>query len=394
MVDLGAQLAEQLRTAPIRIPPYPAVAISLDRLSRDPRSTIADVTAIVATDAALAATVLRHTATATMKSGAPATLEASIKKLGLDELTRVVIATTIGAAASSPGPLALLRRDQWRRSLLAAMFCRELAPRRGVASDQGFLAGLLHDFGAVVVLAGLESLGASALPVLPEAAWRRLVEDHHVELGMVVVARWELPEPIAEVVAHHHDPQACLRVYRPLVQLVAVVDQIIEILDRAEGAGIAALVEVPGLEHDERFRIAALMPKVAEQMARFESPIEREVASPIAEVDRAGGSVIEHGWAAEFEIESRSRTRYRACALASNAVAFHSPTALQPAWLAELTLHCPPDVITLLAHVKSCRVQPAGDFLVTAQPFGLAGDDEQAWRRLIERTQRAAAAQP
>jgi len=384
---VGAQLVSRLRAAEIRIPPYPAVASSLTRISQDPRSTLAGVAAVVATDAALAATVLRHVATAAMKSSSALTLEAAIWKLGLEELIRVVIATTVGGAAWAPGPLALLRRDQWRRSLLAAMLCKELAPRRGIAPDQAFLAGLLHDFGAIVVVACLEALGAAALPVMPEADWRRLVEDHHVEIGMVVVARWELPEPIAEVIEHHHTPHTSMRVHRPLVQLVAIADQIIEILDRGATGGIAALVAVPGLEHDERYRIGALMPKVAEQMAQFEAPPERQVASLIADPRESG----EASWPVDLVVESRMRVEYRVCALAPTALAFRSPTMLQPAWLTELTLRCPPDTIKMLVHVKSCQVQPDGGHVVTAQPFGLAGDDELAWRRLIARTQPASA---
>jgi len=382
--DLSALLMARLRTTEIRIPPYPAVASSLDRLNRDPRSTIVDVAAVVATDAALAATVLRHVATATMKSYAPPTLEAAIRKLGLDELIRVVIATTVGAAASAPGPLAVLRRDQWRRSLLAALFARELAPRRGIAPDQAFLAGLLHDFGAIVLLACLETLGTAALPVLSEPTWRRLVEQHHIELGMIVVTRWQLPEPLAEVIEHHHTPQTCMRVYRPLVQLVAVVDQIIEILDRAPSSGIAALSEVPGLDHDERYRIGALMPKVADQMAQFETAVDREVASPIAEPPPS----TDESWPVDFAIESRQGVMYRACAVTLAALVFHSPVRLQPAWLTELTLHCLPEPITMLVHVTSCRAAPGGGHSVTAQPFGLAGDDEREWLQLIARTQR------
>jgi len=379
--DLAAQLVEQLRSTEIRVPPYPAVASSLDRLSRDSRTTVAEVAAVVATDATLAATVLRHASSAALVSNAPATLEAAIWKLGLDELTRVVLASGVGAAATAPGPLGILRRDQWRRSLLAAMFCKELASRRGITPDQAFLAGLLHDFGAVVVLACLESLGVARLPVMPEASWRRLVEDLHVEFGMVVVARWKLPEPIAEVIASHHTPHTCMRVYRPLVQLVAIVDQIIEILDRPDG-GIAALSEVPGLEHDERFRIGALMPKVAEQMARFETKAQRDVGSVVAPTP----GLLDGGWPVDFPIDSKSRTPYRACALAPAMLAFRSPAMLQPGWLAEITLRCDPDTIAMLVNVRSCEAQPGGTFLITAQPFGLAGDDKAAWHRLIART--------
>jgi len=386
-IDLPAQLIERLRTTEVRIPPYPAVASSLDRLNRDGRATVAAVAQIVATDTALAATVLRHATSAASRSNAPATLETAISRLGFDELTRVVIATTIGVSAGAAGPLAVMRRDQWRRSLLAAMFCRELAPRRGVAPDQAFLAGLLHDFGAIVVVACIESFGTKALPVLKEAMWRRLVEDLHVEFGMVVVARWQLPEPIAEVVASHHTPHTCNRVYRPLVQLVAIADQIIDILDDSSRGGIAALVEVPGLEHDERFRIGALMPKVAEQMAKFETTAEREAASSIVPPTQT----IEGSWPVDFPIAS-NQVQHRACALAPSTLAFHSSARMAQGWLAELTLNCAPDTITMLANVKSCQALPGGGHLVIAQPFALAGDDKAAWLRLVERTRRASAA--
>jgi hypothetical protein len=278
----------------------------------------------------------------------------------------------------------MLRRDQWRRSLLAAMFCRELAGRRGVAPDQAFLAGLLHDFGAVVMVACVESLGAAALPALKEAVWRKLVEDLHVEFGMVVVARWQLPEPIAEVVASHHTPHTCNRLYRPLVQLVAIVDQIIDILDDSTKGGIAGLVAVAGLEHDERFRIGALMPKVAEQMARFETSADRDGASKVV----PGTQQIEATWPVDFPIASKSHMFLRACALTASSLAFKSSTRLALGWLAELTLQCAPDTITMLANVKSCQDIAGGEFLVVAQPFALAGDDRKAWLRLVERARR------
>jgi HD-like signal output (HDOD) protein len=388
--DLATQLVQQLRATEVRIRPYPAVASALERLSRDSRTGLVEVAALVATDNVLAATVLRHAAAvASGASGAPVTLEAAISKLGLDELIRVVIATPVGGAAGAPGPLAVLRRDQWRRSLLAAMLARELAPRRGVVAAQAFVAGLVHDLGAVVVIACLESLALEPLPALPEPTWRRLVEDLHVEFGMVVAARWQLPEPITEVLASHHAPHACMRVHRPVVQLIAIVDQIIEILDRDPG-GVAALAEVPGLEHDERYRIGALLPKVAEHMARFEAPVGGEAASAVSRALTA----LDGGWPAEFAIEGKAGAQYRGCAVAPAMFAFRSSVALPPAWLVELTLSSPPDTITLLACVKSCEPQPGGDYLATAQPFGLAGEDKCAWLRLVGRTRQADSPHP
>ena len=388
VAELSARLVDTLRGSEIHVPPYPAVAHAIARLEPGGRASVREVAELVATDSALAATVLRHAAAAAhaaqgSSAGTPLTLEAAIWKLGLEELIRVVIATSVGATAWAPGPLASLRRDQWRRSLLAALFAKELAQRRGVVAEQAFLAGLLHDFGAVVVLACLERLGA--LPVLPEPTWRALVADLHVEFGMVVAARWQLPEPITEAIASHHTPQSCMRLHRPLVQLIAVVDHVLELLERGPSEA-AALADVPGLEPDERLRIVALLPRVAEHMARFELPAPRSERSAVAPAP----ALVDGGWPVDFAVEGKNHVAYRACALAPGVLAFRGPVALAPAWLAELTLHCPPDSLTLLAHVKTCEPLDGGEFLLTAQPFGLAGEDKGVWLRLLGRTQRAA----
>lgn len=298
---------------------------------------------------------------------------------------RIVMASGLGVIARGPGPLALLRRDQWRRSLLAAMFSRELAARRGVPTDVAFLAGLLCDFGAIAVVACLEAMGPDPLPTFSEERWRGLVQDLHVEFGMIVAARWSLPEPISEVIAHHHAPSRCARVHRPLVQLVAIVDEIITTLDRGSAEGIGALAAVAGLEHDERQRIGALIPKVAEQMAAFEpappsSPVPSAIARPAAAVDGT--------WPVDFPIIGPRWAAYRACALSASSVVFKSPVALQPAWLCDLQLDAQPDQLTMLANVLSCEPAGAGSYLVTAQPFGLGGDNKAAWLRLVTRTRR------
>jgi len=85
--------------------------------------------------------------------------------------------------------------------------------RRGVAPDQAFLAGLLHD-SARSSWSPASSRWAPPRCRSAEPIWRRMVEDLHIEFGMVVVARWQLPEPISEVVTSHHTPHSCNRVYR------------------------------------------------------------------------------------------------------------------------------------------------------------------------------------
>jgi hypothetical protein len=126
-------------------------------------------------------------------------------------------------------------------------------------------------------------------------------------------------------------------------------------------------------------------------MARFETPADRETTSlvlPAEPEPPPSALALADGWPVDFPIASRSGSAYRAIALAPTALAFTGAVMLQAAWLVELTLQPGPAPFPLLAHVVSCR--PAdGGYLMTARPFGLDGDDELAWRRLIERTQSA-----
>ncbi|HEY0254203.1 MAG TPA: HDOD domain-containing protein, partial [Kofleriaceae bacterium] len=265
--ELAARLVQRLAGNEITLPPYPAVATQLQRLPRD-TVKLSEVSAIVATDATLAASVLRQASSVAFGGVPPATLEAALGKLGLDTVVRTAITVALGKSAGAAGPLADMRRDEWRRSLLSAVFAKELASRRGIDPNQAFLAGLLHDFGALVALACLEE--ESKLPLLPAVIWRSVIDKVHVELGSVIAARWKLAAPLVDVIAHHHAPNNCPPANRSLAQLIATVDHIIAILDRSAMTGIAALIEVPGLATDERYRIGGLMPQIGEQMAKFE----------------------------------------------------------------------------------------------------------------------------
>ncbi len=366
--EVGTQLLERVRQAKLVIPPYPAVAAKLQQLPRD-TSSLADVAAIVGTDAVLAANVLRAATSAALSAGAaPTTLEAAVFKLGFETMVRLAIAVSLGASASANGPLAELRRNEWRRSLISGVICRDLAQRRGIDPSQAFLAGLLHDFGAIVAIAGLETLGN--LPTLPAVQWKKLVDELHVELGATLAETWKLPTQIARVISHHHLPAG----QGPLVQLVAMVDHVIAILDRGSMTGIAALIEVPGLRTEERYQIGMLMPKVAEAMDQFETTAK---VGPSA-VEPAP---LEDGWEVDFDVLSKRGATYHVVAIAANQLALVSNEPMNPGWLTELRFGG--DAVEIMVNVVTCSPRASGDFLVVLQPFALGGDGKRVWLELL-----------
>lgn len=382
-LDLEALLTTRLEADRLRLPPYPAIALKLQQLASSGRHSTRDLCATINADAALVAAVLRRAnAAASGPTSTITSLEIAVNRIGVEDLLRLALAQSVGVTASNSGPLSALRRDAWRMSLLAARIALELAPRRGVGLDEAFVAGLLHDFGQIAVLVGLEDLKVE-LPVLPAETWKVLVERLHVKFGGVIAKRWNLPEPLVSAIEHHHDAAGYAGPHRALVQLIATVDQINAIFDRAPTNNTDALVAVPGLMPDERQKIGAMVPQISQFMASFEASTSpaREVRAKTA-VARAPG--LDDGWPAQFVITGKSQV-YQACAISPSCFAFLGQEALMPNWLTQLTLGTEPE-LGMLANVRTCEPQKDGSYIMTAQPFALDGKDKQIWLNLIQRT--------
>jgi len=382
--DPAAYMRDRIGRGEVVVPPYPAVAAALQELAADPRCGARALADVVGRDVALAAAVVRRASSAAAGGRAGVeTLVQAVCKLGVAELARLALAVSVGAMATQRGPLALLRRQRWRHALLAAVFAQELAPRRGLHPDQAFLAGLIHDLGAVIAIGMLEEyLATHPAAGLDAAAGDALVDELHIELGLVIADRWQLPEVLREIIAYHHDASACLRVHRPLVSLIGQVDRIIAALAGPEGG--EALRDVPGLDHDERFRVIALLPRVGETMASFGAELPDAPPPPVAPPPPPTFPV-------DFAVDpGGGRARGRATAISPGTLDFDCPAALPVNWLVALGLELPTGRVEVLANVQACARGAHGYHVVIA-PFALDGPPKRAWLALLASARAAAA---
>lgn len=386
--DPATYLRDRIGRGDVVIPPYPAVAAALQELADDPKCGSRALAEVVGRDVALAAAVVRRASSAAAGRTGILTLEQAVCKLGVAELGRLALAVSIGAATTRRGPLALVRREQWRHALLAAVFAQELAPRRGIHPDQAFLAGLIHDLGAVIAVGLLEEyLGHHPAATFEAGTCEALIHTTHVELGLLVAERWQLPEVLREIISFHHEPTAGLRVYRPEVTLIGLVERIIAAL--ASPAGAEALRELPGIEHDERFRIVALLPRVGEIMASFAAELPDAAPPPAAIMPPPPPRPAT--FPVDFVVDpGANRAPGRATAIGPTTLEFDSPAALPVNWLASVALALPGGRVELLANVLACARGPRG-FHVVIAPFALNGPPKHAWFALLERARAAAA---
>jgi HD-like signal output (HDOD) protein len=367
----------------VRIPVYPAVVSRLQSVAADDHAGARKIAEVVSSDPVLAALVLARAGAAA--SGAkPTSIDAAVYRLGHSELIQLALAANLGVMTAGPGVLAALRQRAWRDALLSAGLCEALAYGRHLSRDQAYVAGLLHDFGAIVAIASLEWVATNGV-VAPraDAAWSAIVDQLHVDVGHAVASAWKLAPELAEVIAEHHSPAASISA-NPLLRLVTAVDTAIAALaatkDTLPVDPIAALSRVSGLEPGEAHAITTALPQVAAMIAGFEvalPPAAAMVAAPT--LVAAARTPPAKGWPITAAVSVRN-TQY-----AADAIGFRGPIAMRPDWLADIVIDDGTDRASVLANVRQCEQVSAGSYEIVAAPYALAGDAAARWRRVVER---------
>jgi HD-like signal output (HDOD) protein len=105
--------------------------------------------------------------------------------------------------------------ELWFHSVRVGEFARQIASFEKQPSDvaeQAYAAGLLHDLGKVLFAANLPVPFGQALLLAKQQglalhqAETQLFGANHAEVGASLLAIWDLPAPIVEAVALHHQP--------------------------------------------------------------------------------------------------------------------------------------------------------------------------------------------
>jgi HD-like signal output (HDOD) protein len=391
--QLASLALAALASGAVRVPAYPTVVSRLQAMVARERSGVHDIASIVAADPVLAALVLARASSAAGGVGPITSIDAAVMRLGGTELVQLALTSSLGRATAGPGVLAALRRSGWRDALLAAGLCEAVAHHRYLEPDQAYLAGLLHDMGAIVGVAALEAVAAAhPLAPRPDDDWRAIVDRIHVPAGVEVARAWKLAPELVEVIAEHHTPAAVISA-NPLVRLVAAIDSVVAAFAaphtaESDEAVTAALRGVSGLEPGEDQLIRAALPHVVELIAGFELAMPSPAASVATPTLVAPAAPpADPGWPVAFSVTAR-RTTYAAHAVWYDRFAFHGAAALQPDWLAQLVIDDGVDRLDVLANIKSCEAA-GGGFELVAAPYGLAGDVARRWRAVVERARAA-----
>ena len=208
----------------------PAVYSEILQALASPEVTCEQVGNMIAQDERLLEVTLMLTRSAYF--GLPRNLAepvAAVKALGLDTIKALVLALQFLAERSHVRPGYLSLEKIWQHSINVAQIARDLVlletKDRALAS-QALAAGLLHDLGKIVLASNFDDLYGrvhSLAQKQPVALWdieREMFGANHGEIGACLLGMWNLPAPIVDAAAHHHEPP--LGEQHRLTPLVAV----------------------------------------------------------------------------------------------------------------------------------------------------------------------------
>jgi hypothetical protein len=180
-------LGEVVARGDFQVPPYPAVALRLQRILAKPGYGLREVADTIAADPALAARVLGIANSALYRAPEEITsLPRAVNRLGVRSVSSLALAAGLGDAATQAGALFDVKYRVWRRSVTCALACQKLAPQRRLDDGEAFLIGLLHGFGRSVAVAALEKLIATTRGAAPLKVHEWLAVAEETPLGALV----------------------------------------------------------------------------------------------------------------------------------------------------------------------------------------------------------------
>jgi putative nucleotidyltransferase with HDIG domain len=377
-IDLDAAIADLVERDAVELPPYPAVAMKIERLVGGGDYGLDDLSRLVASDQSLAADVLRCANTAAFARGGPvASLPQAVARIGAGELSRIALASALGAHVQARGPLALLRRRGWHDALAAGVLARELARPRQLPVEEAFACGLLHDFGRVLAVECLERIarGTRQGRPMPSHFWEAVVENHHLRLGALLARRWELPPVLVESITLHHEERLDQARHPEMVAAVALCDRLVRLLDQRSHVGQDDVAAVQSLSEADT---AALIRGI-EVVPAFVAAFEREVP-------RSEGALVEPAPMPAWSPPRQSvRVRigmehYAVTGFAPHQLVLTGRTPLAEGALLEVQL-LDERPTTFHARVMLCWEEP-GRVGVVLMPFALGGPALMRWQGL------------
>ena len=199
---------------PADLPSPPKTALLILQACTDDSVDFSVITKIVTNDPQLTAEILRMVNSAFYARKSPAnSLNQAISIIGTKSLINLCLCITIKDVLSEDVFDGEILSDFWTDSIYRAVVAKHIAELNGQDEDECFTAGLLQDFGLLILLYLNPDKMNSWYALRQLEPRKRLIKEQsifantHTDVFKVLGKEWSLPESIVNSVAYHHDCQ-------------------------------------------------------------------------------------------------------------------------------------------------------------------------------------------
>lgn len=203
--ELRGRIATDIGSKRLEIPPFPRVAIELNRLANDPNADLKRAGRLIQRDAQLAGRVVKAACSPLYGRRPVSTLEEASLRLGLDGVRDVAMVAAMGRVFQG-GPLIELVRSKLAHAFVVAAVTNKACRLLRLDHKIGFSCGLFHDAGWLLLAMALTEYGRDNPCLLEPDFVERAGAELHEATGRLLLSRWGLHETVKSIAQHHHNP--------------------------------------------------------------------------------------------------------------------------------------------------------------------------------------------
>ena len=216
---------------------YTGVIAEIERIVRDPESSLADLGEIIEKDPDLAARLLKLGNSAFYGFAQRLeTVSEAISLIGIRQVEDLLLASSVIEVFDGISAIHVNMESFWEHSLACGICARCIAIARQMpAVEKFFLAGLIHDLGRLVLLSQVPKKATEIFAVyegrrilLRDAEYEILGFDH-AQIGEELLRGWQYPPNLVQSVAYHHRPMLA-GIFQLESSVVHVADYIVHVM--------------------------------------------------------------------------------------------------------------------------------------------------------------------